>query len=154
MIAQHLDHTAVGYRSALALREHALEFPLEGLQAGNAPPHGLQLRTGDGVCRIAGRIGVVGKAEQRADGVQRKAKLARVADELEPIDLTAVIQALIALRAPRRGQQADLLVVSDRLDLAAGGPRHLSDRHDHRANLSLEPTVTGDIRFGLITFND
>lgn len=60
--------------------------------------------------------------EQRANTVQREAKLPRPANEPQSSDVIGIIAAIPALPLRFR-QQPDPLVVADRLDVALGLPR-------------------------------
>ena len=128
VVAQHLDDAAVGDLAAPAVRQHALQLRLQGLQPRNAVLDRLELGLGNRVDRLAGPFRLVGKAEELADRVERKAQLARVADESHALHMRILVEPLVPLRTHRRGQDADLLVVPDRLDLAARLTGDMADR--------------------------
>lgn len=74
---------------------------------------------------------MLAEVDQRADGIDGQAEVARMADEGEAIALLAGIAPLVALRALGRGDEAHLLVVADGRNLDARGPGKIADRQ-HR----------------------
>ena len=81
VIAQHLDDPAIGYRVTGTLHHHALQFGFQGHKPRKAALNLGKLRPCNGVCSGAGLIGIVRQAEQIADCLQRKTKLAGMTDE-------------------------------------------------------------------------
>ena len=59
-----------------------------------------------------------GETHQRADFTEREAKLPCPADEAQPRYIVGIIAAKPAARPMRLRQQADPLVIADRLDVA------------------------------------
>ena len=55
--------------------------------------------------------------------IQREAELPSSPDEAQPRNVAGIIAAKPATGPARRWQQADPLVIADRLDLALGSPR-------------------------------
>ena len=79
MVAQHLDHPAIGNAAARALQHHALQFSLQRRQSRKAAFDLGQLRAGDGIGGGTGLVRPIRQAEQIADGFERKAKVAGMA---------------------------------------------------------------------------
>src|SRR3546814_10823167 len=79
---------------------------------------------------------VVGKRQQLPDLTDRKTQIAGAPNEGEPRQIVPAIGAVIASRAPRRRQQADLLVIAGRLRPGSGPPREFADRTSTRLNSS------------------
>ena len=143
MVAQHLDHPAIGDRPARALHDHAFKFDLQGHQPGEAALNLGQLRARDGVGGGAGLVRIVRKAEEIADRFQRETQIAGVPDEGEPLQRLAAVEPLVAGAAFGLGQNADLLVVADRRHLHPGLRPELSDGQHQ---IPLEAIVARDIR--------
>lgn len=108
---------------------HALQFRLQGLQAGNALLHLGETGPGDGIGHRAGLAGIVLQIEQGTDRLDLEAEFARMADESEPAHIGRLVETPIAVRARRRRQQADLLVVTDGRHLDAAALGGFADRH-------------------------
>jgi monoamine oxidase len=70
---------------------------------------------------------------------QREPEAAEGDDPVEPPDVVVVVQAVAGLRAPRRREQADLVVVVERANRQPGGRRDLADA-PHGARLGPHPT--------------
>ena len=69
--------------------------------------------------------------EQLADLREREAGVvAQAADELEPVEVRGVVEAVVAVRAGGRREQADLFVVADRAGRQAGLGRDLVDAQE------------------------
>ena len=69
--------------------------------------------------------------EQLADLGEREAGVvAQAPDELQPVEVGGVVQAVVAVRASGRLEQADLLVVADRAGRQAGLGRDLVDAQE------------------------
>src|SRR5262245_46143010 len=120
VISQRLDDAAFFDAAAAAGLDHALELALQALQAVDAPVHFLEVRLRDGIDGLAGLVRLVAEPEKLADRRLREAQLAAVHDEIQALLVLAPIEPLIAVRAARRWQQANLLVVADCRHLAAG----------------------------------
>ena len=105
MIAQDFYHPAALDRAASALIDHAVQFGLQGFEPRDA---GLN-RLGRGLCHIvhggAGLVGSVRHARKLADRAQRKARLARLADEggaaLRVVSVTAQVMDELGSDAER-----------------------------------------------------
>jgi hypothetical protein len=65
--------------------------------------------------------------EHSADFLEREAELAAAADEHQPRQVLTAIEAMPASAARRSGQDADALIVADRLDVDAGPHRQRAD---------------------------
>src|SRR3546814_4761171 len=81
MVGQNLDDPAVGDLAALALHDHALELPLEGLQARDPRLNKPELRAGYRIGGFAGLRRMIRQAEQLPDRVEREAERPPVSDE-------------------------------------------------------------------------
>ena len=84
-------------------------------------PYDLGFDVGENVARDAvdlgaGLIGFVDELQEFADGVERKAEFARVADEGEPVGVGGRVAALAAVAARGWGHQAFVFVEADGLD--------------------------------------
>jgi hypothetical protein len=88
--------------------------------------------------RVARAVAV----EQRADLAEREAEAAERDDPVQAPDVLVGVQAIARLAAPRRRQQADLVVVMQRADRQARGRRHLADAPQGRHGARLGPHVT------------
>jgi hypothetical protein len=128
MIRKHLDHSAVGDFSALALNNHAFEFGFERAQSGNAAFDLSQLSAGDPVGGVTGLPGIIGEAQEFADRVERETEFPAVADEGETLQVLRPVAPLVASGAQRLWHQANLLVIADGLHLTACAPGKQSDR--------------------------
>jgi len=76
---------------------------------------------------IARLLRTIREAQQLADCLERKAELAAVPDEREPLYVRLPIATLVPSGTNGLGHEADLLVVADRLDLAAGCARKIAN---------------------------
>src|SRR3546814_4569179 len=81
MVGQNLDDPAVGDLAALALHDHALELPPEGLQARDPRLNKPELLAGYRIGGFAGLRRMIRQAEQLPDRVEREAELPPVSDE-------------------------------------------------------------------------
>lgn len=127
-VGQHFDDTALANLAAAALRYHPLELALERRELPDATLDGFELALGDGIDGGTGPIGNIGKIEQFADCVEREAEFPAVTDKGEPCHVLLAIAPLIAFRAHWLRHQANLLVIADGLDLAAGLRGELTNR--------------------------
>src|SRR3546814_10567306 len=98
MVGQNLDDPAVGDLAALALHDHALELPLEGLQARDPRLNKPELRAGYRIGGFAGLRRMIRQAEQLPDRVEREAELPPVSDEGQPVGVCGAIEPLVASR--------------------------------------------------------
>src|SRR3546814_17452130 len=76
----------------------------------------------DPVDRGAIATAVVRKVQQRADPLDRKAKIARAANERQSRKMVLAIVAIIRFYSRRRGQQASLFIIADRFNLRGRRP--------------------------------
>jgi hypothetical protein len=127
VVAQNLDHAAVGDTPARAVINHAPKFQLQRLHPGNPPLDRIQLRARDRIDLGTGLVGAVRKTQKVADRLKREAKVAGVADKGKAILRRARVKALVPGGALGRGKKADLLVIADRGNLHSGGRAKFSD---------------------------
>src|SRR3712207_7771568 len=66
--------------------------------------------------------------------IERKAEIPRTPDEAQPVQVVPVISPIVAPCPRRNRQQADALIIADRLNLRAGRP--CQDRKSTRLNSS------------------
>src|SRR5947209_930977 len=78
-----------------------------------------EVLVGDDVYRVAILLSVVGQVEQSAHLLEREAEVARPPDEAQATQMRGPVGPIVARGARRRGQQADPLVVADRLHLGS-----------------------------------
>jgi len=144
MVAQHLDHPAIGNLAARALHDHPLQFGLQRRQPREAALHLGKLRARDGVGCDARLFGIVREAEKVTDRLEREAEVPCVADEGKPLQRLASVEPLVAGAAPGLGQKPDLFVVADGRNLHSGLPSEFSDGQHQ---IPLEAIVARDISF-------
>ena len=142
MVAQDLDHPAIGDAAARTLKHHTLQFGFEGRQTRQAALDLDQLRAGDGIGGSTGLVRPIRQAEQIADGFEPKAKVARMADEGQPLQRLAAVKPLVTGAAFGFWQQADLFVVADGRHLHPGVGAKFSDGQHQ---IPLEAIVARDI---------
>ena len=100
VVAQNLDHPAVGDGAVGALRDHPLEFRFERPEARDSCADGGKLGSGDGIGGGAGLVGPVRQAEKVADRLEREAEVAGMADEGQAVERRPGIEPLLpALRS-------------------------------------------------------
>src|SRR6185437_10818681 len=85
----------------------------------NAAVYGLELPSGDPIGPRTVGLPLIRQGQQFPDRRQGEPQLARMADEAQLLPVRLSVAALIARGTRRRREQSDLLVVADRLDLAA-----------------------------------
>ena len=136
VVAQDLDDPAVANAPAPALLGHPFELAAQRLKALDPPFDIAELRFRYGVRGLAGLFGLVAEAQQVAYGLQGEPQCPGVPDECKPAYVFVPKEPLVAFRTRRARQEADLLIVADRLYLAAGRLRHATDRQSRRHALS------------------
>ena len=126
-IGQRLDHAAIGDpRFAALLRlptaaDHAFQLAAQRLELRDLMLDAREMCGGDAIRAVAGLLRPRPQREQLADGIERKAELAGMADEGQAIAVHLAVDALIPRRALGGRQQPDLFVIADGLHLAARG---------------------------------
>jgi hypothetical protein len=120
MVAQHLQHTAIGRVPAAAFMHHPLQFCPKGLKSGHTLLNLLKLPASDGIGLRARLVRMIAQIEKLTDRVQREPELPRMPDERQTVKLSISIAPLTASRSPGLGQESDLLVIADRLHLRPG----------------------------------
>lgn len=142
MVGENFDHAAFGDAAVTTLADHALEFAAQAFEAGD-----LRFDVGEDVARhavdaVAGLVGLVDEVQEFADGVEREAEFARVADERQAVGVGLGVAPLAAFRARGRRHQAFLLVEADRLDFGRGTLGQCADGEVFSHFFALEATVT------------
>jgi hypothetical protein len=124
-----LDDAALGNGAVAALADDHFQLAAQGRQIGKFAFDLAEMRTRDRIHSVAGLFLVVGEREQCADLLDGKTELARPPGKGQAAHMSRRIVAVIAGRARRLRQQADLLVIADGLRLGIRGARQLSDVH-------------------------
>lgn len=132
MVAQRFDHPAIGDAPAPTLLDHPFELAAQFLKPFDPSFDPLELRLRDGVCGFAGLFGHVAETQQVADGREGESQGSSTPDEQKPADVFSLVEPLVAFRTGGSRQEADLLVLPDRLHLAAGRPGGPPDRQRGR----------------------
>ena len=82
----------------------------------------------------AGLGTAINQGEQIADFVEREPKLARAHDEAQARDMPIIVDAIVFAGARRLGHNADVLVVANSFEIAAGQLGQISAPEDlHRS---------------------
>lgn len=132
VIVQHLDDLAGGHPPASAFGRHPRQLCAQRLKLGDLRCNVGEVPLCDHVGFAAGTIRMIGQVEQGSDRIQVEAELTRMTNEGEAPQGDVVIEATVARRSRRRGQQPDLLVEADSRDLHAGGRGQLADGAQRR----------------------
>jgi len=119
VIGQDFDDTATIHTTMAATFDHCLQFSSERRQAGDALFHICQSRLGNRVCGVARLSRIILQYEKGTDRINFKAKLPRVSDERQPVQVTLVKVSPITLSTGRRGQQFYLFIIADSRHLYA-----------------------------------
>ncbi len=138
VVSKRLDDATLGHSPAMTAPNHALELCCERLQATDAAFHLLKLASCDPINGCAGTVWLVRQTQKLSNCVEREAERPAVADESEAFEMWSSEAPLVSLGARRTGHQADLLVVTDRLDFAASLDGEFANRQvlfDHSAVL-------------------
>ena len=102
----------------------------------------------------AGLGPTIDQGEQIANFVEREPKLTRAHDEAQTRDVAVIVDAIIFAGAWRIGHHADVLVIANGLEVAAGKLGQFSaPQHLHRSVMNfhtypLESVPATDLRFG------
>src|SRR6056297_1546406 len=120
MVAQHLEHTAVGSLPAAALMHHPLQFRPQRLEPRQSLLDLFELPTGDCIGLRARLVWMIAQIKKLTDCVQREPELPSMPDERQAVKLTISIAPLTSSRSPGLGQESDLLIIADRLHLRPG----------------------------------
>ena len=132
VVAQDLDDPALGNAPAPALLDHPFKLAAQRLKALDPPFDIAELRFRYGIRGLAGLFGLIAEAQQVAYGLQGEPQCSGVPDECKPAYVFVSKESLIAFGTRRARQEADLLVVADRLYFAAGRLCGATDRHSRR----------------------
>ena len=119
VVGQGLDDAAVCGRAPAARRDHALKLAAQGLEPGDLAFHRPELLFSQGIGVLAWEVGMIGKFEKPADGVDGKAQLPRMLDKGPSAGCPPRRTPAGRCQCDRRGQQADLLVEADGWNLDA-----------------------------------
>src|SRR3546814_18903428 len=95
------------------------------------------MHSGDVIDDLARLFLVVGNAQQLANLVERKSEITGSADERQPLKVLHAVGAVTGRRARRRREQADLLILADRLHLRVGRRAELNNSHERFLTLLL-----------------
>lgn len=128
VISQDLNHSAFANPAMLAFMDHSREFLPQGAELRQPPVHRFQVSASDGIRLMARLIGPCSQVEEFADILYAKAELARMADEVEPVDLILPVASLLPLGPHGLREQANLLVVPDGWNLHLSAARQFTDR--------------------------
>lgn len=126
---QRIDDPAVCYRALAALIKQTGEFALERLQIRDLLFDRVELIACNLVDSTAGTRTIVGKVEQRAHLVECEPKIARAADERQPVEMGLFVGAVVAAGARGRGNEPFLLVETDGFDARVGQAGQIADLH-------------------------
>ena len=88
-----------------------------------------QMMACQGIDLLARHVGIFGQPQQAADLFQAETQVPAAGDEPDPGDVLLRVRPVPAAGAVRAGQQADTLVVADRLQMAAAGSRDFTNLH-------------------------
>jgi hypothetical protein len=126
-VGKRFDDAAVADPAACALLEHAFELALEHCQPAQPLLDLLKLAPGKSIDSIAGLVRAIRQAEQLADRIERETEVTAMADESEAVDVLSPVATLVAGSACGLRHEPDLLVIADRLHLAAGCVREIAN---------------------------
>jgi len=129
-----LDDPAVGDGVSATGIYQCVEFTSERGEVCDFAPDRVAVLVGNDIDSDAGLIAPIGKPHQLAYLIDREAKIARTTNEGQAAQMRALIGPIVTRRSRRCRQQANLLIVADRLDLRAGRTGQFSDRKFLRHN--------------------
>lgn len=129
VIAERFDYPAVAGEAAATAADDARKFVAQQAELDDLLLDLRQMGGRDAVSLAAVAVGMVGEVEQRTDLFDRKAEVARMADEAQPRTVLGAIAAIVGIGPCRSGEEADPLVIADGFDVGAGGTRQLADFH-------------------------
>lgn len=132
VIAQNLQNTVVGHRIPATLPQHPLKLRAQGVQPRDPDFDVLKLTLRDVIDVRSGPVRVVGQVQQLSDRFKREAKLSRVPDESQPVEILVAVSPLPAIGAFRLRQKSDLLVIAVGLHLGAGALGEGADSRHRR----------------------
>jgi len=124
-----LDDATLSNRAVTALPDHQFQLAAQGRQIGKFALDLAEMGAGNRIHGVAGLFLLVCEREQRADLLDRKTELARPPGKSQAAHMFRRIVAVIAGRARRLRQQADLLVIADGLRFGVRGARQFPDIH-------------------------
>ena len=125
---QSFNDPAFSDSAAIAGIYHRLQFPSQSLKISDLAIHLHQMLVGDTIDPGTVATLVVGKAQERAHLIQREAQITGPPDKRQAGKLSLPIVAIVARRAGGLRQQANLLLIADRLDLRVCALAHFPDR--------------------------
>ena len=129
VVGQNLDDAAVADPTMATLVDHPRLLASQRLKLLDPSIDFEQMRLGDTIGLMAGSLRLLGEDKQFPDMVNLEAEFARMADEIEVVDLGLAIAALIAFGARGSNNQPDLFVETDRGNFYARTPRQFTDPH-------------------------
>ncbi len=113
MVGEDFDDTAAFHAPVRAAIDHSLKLLFQRAQTGDTILHLGQSLGRDGISISARLAGIILQVQQRADGLRRKAQIARMPDESKPAHIGVIVKSAVSLRPLRRWQQTHLLVIPD-----------------------------------------
>ena len=121
---KNLDQWTTWTLTAIAFTNRVGQDMFHRLEVGNLRANACDVRGSDAP-RLRPHVLAITKSElqQRANLIQREAELPRSPDKAQPRNVVGIIAAKPAAWPVRPRQQADPLVVADRLNVALGSPR-------------------------------
>ena len=125
MVAENLNHAAIGNHATGALDQHPLQFDRQLCHPRDARLDRGKPRRGDG--GGARLIWLVRQAEKVADGIDQKARFTRMPNEGQPLMGLSAVKSLISRTAFSLRQEADLVILADRGHLDPRGQAKLFD---------------------------
>ena len=125
MVAENLNHAAIGNHATGALDQHPLQFDRQFCHPRDVRLDRGKPRRGDG--GGTGLVWLVRQAEKVADGIERKARFTRMPNEGQPLMGLSAVKSLISRTAFSLRQEADLFILADRGHLDPRGQAKLSD---------------------------
>lgn len=128
VIGEGRDDAAVPNSMALLMIEHPREFAAKTVEHRNAAIDLFKLLSSDPVGPGTVRVLLVGERQKFADCRQREAQFACVPHEAQSLTMHFCVPTLCTWCAKRCRKNADLLVIADRLHLAAHLPSQFTDR--------------------------
>ena len=126
MIGKCRKHTAFIHVSAIGQVCDSRQLCLQPLQSGD-PLSDVDQMLGRDLMRAGARSTFFAHADQIADRLDGKAKIAGMSDEDQSIQAMRIVASLVSIAATRGRNQTHLFVIADRRNLDAGTFCKLTD---------------------------